>query len=163
MIRILVLLAVVLAVLAVRWYIKSPDRALKGRFNQLVWGALALLLAFLMLSGKLNGLLALGGVVIAFLWRSIPYVLRCAPQLHDLWRRLNAQNYQKGQADSRSVPNKGMTNAEALQVLGLKSGATEAEIVSAHRKLISRVHPDRGGSDYLAAQINQAKKVLLGR
>jgi curved DNA-binding protein CbpA len=46
-------------------------------------------------------------------------------------------------------------------VLGLKSGATREEIVDAHRKLISKLHPDKGGSDYLAAQINLAKKVLI--
>jgi DnaJ-class molecular chaperone len=56
-----------------------------------------------------------------------------------------------------------MSKAEALGVLGLSAGATEEEIIQAHRKLISRFHPDKGGSDYLAAQINQAKKILLGR
>jgi DnaJ-class molecular chaperone len=48
-----------------------------------------------------------------------------------------------------------------LQVLGLKAGASKAEIIAAHRKLISKVHPDKGGSDFLAAQINLAKQILL--
>ncbi len=54
-----------------------------------------------------------------------------------------------------------MTKAEALDVLGLKPDASKQDIVNAHRKLISKLHPDRGGSDYLAAQINLAKKTLL--
>jgi hypothetical protein len=55
-----------------------------------------------------------------------------------------------------------MGRSEALAVLGLKEGATEEDIIVAHRKLIQKVHPDRGGNDYLAAQINLAKDLLLG-
>lgn len=55
-----------------------------------------------------------------------------------------------------------MGRSEALAVLGLEDGASEEDIVAAHRKLIQKLHPDRGGNDYLAAQINQAKDILLG-
>ncbi|HVU22166.1 MAG TPA: DnaJ domain-containing protein [Rhizomicrobium sp.] len=54
-----------------------------------------------------------------------------------------------------------MTRAEALRVLGLQEGATDDEIRAAHRKLILQNHPDKGGSDYLASKINEAKDVLL--
>ena len=54
------------------------------------------------------------------------------------------------------------SRAEALAVLGLQDDATEEDITAAHRALIQKCHPDRGGNDYLAAKINQAKDQLLG-
>ena len=55
----------------------------------------------------------------------------------------------------------GMTYEEALEVLNLSASATKKEIIEAHKRLMQRIHPDRGGSSYLAAQINCAKDVLL--
>jgi len=55
-----------------------------------------------------------------------------------------------------------MTREEAYQVLGLAAGAGEAEIRAAHHRLMRAAHPDSGGSDWMAARINQARDVLLG-
>jgi hypothetical protein len=69
-----------------------------------------------------------------------------------------------GSGQQHASPGSGhsMNHADALAALGLQEGATEEEIITAHRKLIQKLHPDRGGNDYLAAQINQAKDLLLG-
>ncbi|MCK5747138.1 MAG: DnaJ domain-containing protein [Oricola sp.] len=60
-------------------------------------------------------------------------------------------------------PAKRMSEDEALSVLGLKPGAKPEEIRAAHRKLIAQLHPDKGGTDYLAAKINEARDYLLRR
>jgi hypothetical protein len=57
----------------------------------------------------------------------------------------------------------GMDERTALEILGLAPGAEEVEIKAAHRQLMARLHPDHGGSAYLAAQLNQARDYLLRR
>lgn len=56
----------------------------------------------------------------------------------------------------------GLSRTEALAVLGLGEEASDEDVVQAHRKLMQKLHPDRGGNDYLAAKVNQAKDFLLG-
>jgi len=70
-------------------------------------------------------------------------------------------------AHSRPAPNTGghspMTLAQAYEVLGLSPSCARQDIVDRHRRLIAAVHPDRGGSTFLAAQLNNAKDLLLQR
>lgn len=78
----------------------------------------------------------------------------------DSWHQ---QDEQRRQSDENPSAPGGMTRVEALQVLGLSDPVSDEEIIEAHRRLIQKLHPDRGGSAYLAATINRAKEILLQR
>lgn len=75
----------------------------------------------------------------------------------DAWRE-----HAHGTGTATPGPGAAMTREEALAILGLAEGAGEDDVRAAHRRLMQRFHPDRGGSDYLAAKINEAKRLLLG-
>jgi len=75
------------------------------------------------------------------------------------WREHVQPNGDGGQG---GAPASGpMTKQEAYKILGLEAGASAAEIRKAHRRLMQRLHPDLGGSSFLAARINEAKEILL--
>ena len=75
------------------------------------------------------------------------------------WREQVASS---GGGGSAATPTRGLSEAEARSILGVGAEADAEAIRAAHRRLMQRLHPDRGGSDYLAAKINEAKRRLLG-
>ena len=111
--------------------------------------ALAALAALLAVRGRLDFAL-LAAAASALLFGTTPP-----------WRRWTGGHEQSREPAARSSSR--MSRSEALKVLDLKEGASEDDIRAAHRRLIMQTHPDRGGSSYLAAKINEAKDVLLGK
>jgi DnaJ family protein C protein 19 len=88
------------------------------------------------------------------------------PLLYQKWQAARGRRIGGGPASGSSGPSRrtsgAMTRQEAYEVLGLPTNATEAEIRAAHHRLMRAAHPDAGGSDWLAARINQARDILLG-
>jgi DnaJ domain len=78
------------------------------------------------------------------------------------WRQ-NAQGDAAAGRGPRAARSGKMTEEEAYQILGIAPSASAEEISRAHRSLMKKLHPDQGGSTYLAARVNEAKDVLIRR
>jgi DnaJ family protein C protein 19 len=104
------------------------------------------LAALLLISGR--GPLAVSGLVMF------------GPLIWQHWRAAQQGQTQQAQPPPRRASGS-MTVDEAWQVLGLQPGAEPDAIRAAHRRLMRGAHPDGGGSDWLAARINQARDLLL--
>jgi len=162
MARILIIVAVI--VLVMMWWRSvrvRPEAERRGYILKSVALALAGVMIVLAAAGRLHWVVAAVGAVVAFIPRLLG-LLKYIPLIDRLAKgyRGNQQQQQGGNAPGSA---KGaMSRDEALSVLGLKDGATRQDVVDTHRRLMQKVHPDRGGSDYMAAQLNKAKETLLG-
>lgn len=160
MIRIIfLLLLAIIGYFALRGGLKKAFPHWQHPTRALLWGLGGAGLLLLLLTGKLNALVALVTVIAALILRLLPLLAPILPHLHRSWTQ---QGGGQGSSSAHSArPKGGMSLDEAYEILGLKPGATEPDILAAHRRLMLKNHPDRGGSDYLAAKINLAKKTLL--
>ncbi|MBK1694484.1 hypothetical protein CKO09_06985 [Chromatium weissei] len=137
------------------WRTTLPEQRRIIFIKSVLFGGIALLLLAIM-SGHLNPLFAaLATLGLAF--TRIERVLKWIPELRQLFQSFNQQQSPK------SPPQNGhLSDAEARAILGVAANADAETIRAAHRRLMQRLHPDRGGSDCLAAQINAAKQRLIG-
>ncbi len=145
-------------------YWALPPLSASARRQLSRWSLRVAVVAVLLILLRLGlpWLAVIGTALFAALRFATPIVLRLLP--YWLSRRANPNftgipGSSGGASGFRKPPD--MTRAHALEVLDLHEGASRDEILNAYRELIKKVHPDRGGSSYLAAEVNRARDVLL--
>lgn len=161
--RLIALLAViVIGLLLWRKIATAPKDKRKKLIFMSTAGVIVGALVLLAATGRMHWLYAVGGTIAAFTPRIIS-ALRYLPLVNRFRQQYTQQKSQQSGQQTAGRANPGnMTAAQAREILGVKAGATKEEIIKAHKRMMQKVHPDRGGSDYLAAQLNQAKDTLLG-
>jgi Ca2+/Na+ antiporter len=140
-------LFLVMVLLGVKWFIDaSPHQLAKiARMGLVVMAGAALF--FLTLSGRL-------AVILTGILALLPFI----PYANRLWR----DSQEEAKQEELLLVENTLSRKQALEILGLTEGAEPAQIQAAHRRLIQKIHPDKGGSSFLSAQVNRAKEVLLG-
>ncbi|WP_299773075.1 hypothetical protein [uncultured Pseudoteredinibacter sp.] len=148
-------LIILLALIFLAWYLRnrfiSTPKADRKRLitGWLLWLTVAIVVG-MALTGRLHwigGLMAL----------SVPFIRQFA--LWFMQRKLNEMDAKNSSQEVSSESE--MDRQKALQILNLGEQPSREEIVQAHRKMMQKNHPDQGGSDYLAAMLNQAKDLLI--
>ena len=156
---------IIIAVAAIAYLLWFKIKKAKGEEKKklVIWtiaGSAIAVLGFLAITGRLNFITAAVTGAVAMLPKAVQ-LLRYLPILDKFRQHANNPNQQQNQNNRQAQSQAAMSQKQACDILGIKPNASKEEIIKAHKRMMQKVHPDRGGSDYLAAQINQAKDTLL--
>lgn len=158
MIQLFVVAAVVFVWIFFSKWSTAPDDAARRKLVQqmIMYGLLAFIL-LLAATGRIHWLGAVFAALVPVVKFILVWVLKLFPALANIYR-----NHGKPSAGGvNSSTDADPSPAEARKILGLPDKIDAEAVRAAHRRLIQKLHPDRDGSDYFAAKINQARDVLL--
>jgi len=141
-----ILFGLAIALLLLRWFLRADPAVLTSALRRSAIVLLVLAIAFLLFTKRLNFIFPL---LLVFIPLLLPTLLKFFG--NDAIRENPFKKSSK------------MTIEEAYEVLDLEPGANRKEIKEAHKRLMKKVHPDTGGSNYMAQKLNEAKDLLLSK
>ncbi|HSG04674.1 MAG TPA: DnaJ domain-containing protein [Marinobacterium sp.] len=140
------------------WYRRQPSEKRPMAAFKLCLIIIGLALLYLTVTGKLHWIGAFFAALLPLLPKLFAWLVRGIGLLRFLRKQRPA-----GGGRRTNPPSGKLTEAQAREILGVGPKASRQEIIDAHRRLMQKVHPDRGGNDWLASQLNSAKEMLLER
>ncbi len=148
--KLILLIAIGLSVFILwKWFKRLPKgQQKKQALSILLWLSIVAVV-LLVVMGRLHWIGAIVAAVAASIKTLLPIIIKVLPFLNGIQK-----NSPKDQASHLDLD-------KAYEILGVKPNASKEEIISAHRKLMTKVHPDKGGNDFLAAQLNAAKELAI--
>lgn len=152
MLQLLVIITIITLFVVIRHIRRQPIETRNSLIIRYTLYGLLVIIIGLVVTGRMHWLAAAIAAIFPIAQRVLPWVIRFLPFI----RYRKAQQ----QAPVSPTPDK-MDIEQALKIFGFDTIPDEAAITQRHRELIQKNHPDRGGSDYLAAQINEARDVLV--
>tara|TARA_R110000787_G_scaffold44020_2_gene107797 strand:- start:2933 stop:3421 length:489 start_codon:yes stop_codon:yes gene_type:complete len=156
--RIILLLAVgLVGYLLWKQYQRQPPELRRKALIRGGFYALLGIILLLVVTGRVHWLLAAATAALPLLKLLFGLALRAWPFLQTLRRKNQPPPERQASAGSSGE----LSQQEAFQLLGLQPGASRQAIIDAHKRLIQKLHPDRGGNDYLASKLNAARDLLL--
>lgn len=153
MTQLLLIITIILLFLSIR-HVRRQPKAKRRRLtiNYTLYGIIILFVG-LVITGRMHWVGAAIAAALPIIAKFIPLALRFFPFL------LRAK--QQYQQQPSAIKEQAMDKEQAMSVFGFKNIPSKKEVIQRHRELMQKNHPDLGGSDFLAAQINEAKDILL--
>lgn len=140
------------------WFKREYEQKGRGFLVKFLLVAVACLLLLLAAAGRVHWVGAALASLLASLRFALPILARSLPFL---MRFVEARAEKERSNHTPVATEQSMDEPRALATLGLKKPYSKNEVIAAHKRIMQSLHPDKGGSDLLAAQVNEAKTLLL--